>query len=114
MKLAKIAFELRTVLQLDFFRINYELNKEIVLVQTFLRFSLMIFQTILKKSIDPVYINGSPKHCLMYAGDIILLSTSAEGLQSKLNVLEKYCEKLVSYSNPRLNKNSGTQQSRQT
>ena len=45
----------------------------------------------LEKSYDPVLLNDKPLHCLMYADDIVLLSTSAVGLQAKLNILEKYC-----------------------
>ena len=30
-------------------------------------------------------------HCLMYADDLILLSTTPNGLQSKLDILDKYC-----------------------
>ena len=30
--------------------------------------------------------------CLMYADDIVIFSTSPEGLQNKLNVLGKYCD----------------------
>ena len=40
---------------------------------------------------DPVYINSHPVLSLMYADDIILLSTSAKGLQSKLDKLNDYC-----------------------
>ena len=29
--------------------------------------------------------------CLMYADDMVIFSTSPEGLQNKLNSLEKYC-----------------------
>ena len=37
----------------------------------------------LEKSSDPVILNDKPIHCLMYANDIILVSTSAPGLQEK-------------------------------
>jgi hypothetical protein len=36
-----------------------------------------------EKSSDPVILNDKPIHSLMYADDIILLSTSAPGLQKK-------------------------------
>lgn len=42
-------------------------------------------------SADPVFLNSNPINCLMYADDIILLSSSADGLQQKLNILQKYC-----------------------
>ena len=37
----------------------------------------------LTDSPDPAYINDKPLNCLMYADDIVLLSTSATGLQDK-------------------------------
>jgi hypothetical protein len=45
----------------------------------------------LQNSADPVLLNNTPLHCLMYADDVILLSTSPEGLQQKTNILEQYC-----------------------
>jgi hypothetical protein len=36
-------------------------------------------------------INGKPIPCLMYADDIVILSTSKKGLQAKLNNLDTYC-----------------------
>jgi len=41
---------------------------------------------------DPIFANTRPVHCLMYADDIILLSSSAQGLQQKLNRLNEYCK----------------------
>ena len=46
----------------------------------------------LSKTPDPVFVNGIPLHCLMYADDIVLLSTSASGLQEKLNKLNDFCQ----------------------
>ena len=45
----------------------------------------------LKHSEDPVSINDQDLHCLMYADDIVLLSTSPNGLQKKLDILQNYC-----------------------
>ena len=50
------------------------------------------FPNYLEKSLDPVYLDKKAIHCLMYADDIILLSTSAAGLQEKLNLLDKFCQ----------------------
>jgi hypothetical protein len=36
-------------------------------------------------------LNKTPLSCLLYADDIILLSSSAEGLQASLEKLSKYC-----------------------
>ena len=45
----------------------------------------------LQNSKDPVILNSKSVHCLMYADDVILLSTSASGLQDKLDTLDKFC-----------------------
>ena len=41
---------------------------------------------------DLVFVNDLPLNCLMYADDIVLLSTTPAGLQDKLNKLHKFCE----------------------
>ena len=46
----------------------------------------------LNDSLDPVFINDLPLNCLMYADDIVLLSTTPAGLQDKLNKLHRFCE----------------------
>jgi hypothetical protein len=46
----------------------------------------------LERAFDPITLNGRSIHCLMYADDIILLSSSANGLQEKLDILSKYCQ----------------------
>ncbi len=45
----------------------------------------------LEETSDPVTLNTSNVHCLMYADDIVLMSTSAAGLQEKLDCLDTYC-----------------------
>ena len=46
----------------------------------------------LSECVDPVDVNGNILQCLMYADDIVLLSTSSEGLQQRLNVLNIFCQ----------------------
>ena len=46
----------------------------------------------LEWAFDHITLNGSYIHCLMYADDIILLSSSANGLQEKIYILSKYCK----------------------
>lgn len=41
-----------------------------------------------RQTIDPIVLNSRPVHCLMYADDIVLLSSSSVGL----NMLEKFCQ----------------------
>lgn len=40
---------------------------------------------------DPVKLQNKYLHCLLYADDVVILSESATGLQTKLNKLENYC-----------------------
>ena len=47
----------------------------------------------LRDTPDSVKLNSNPVHCLLYADDIVLLSSSAKGLQSKLDKLNMYCKK---------------------
>ena len=46
----------------------------------------------LDNSSDSIILNERILNCLMYADDLILLSTSAQGLQAKLDILDKYCK----------------------
>ena len=46
----------------------------------------------LQETPDFVSLNGRPVHFLMYADDVILLSKTAAGLQSKIDILNHYCE----------------------
>ena len=48
--------------------------------------------TYLSSSQDPVYLNEKRLDCLMYADDVILVSSSAVGLQQKLNLLQTFCD----------------------
>ena len=41
---------------------------------------------------DPVDILGQRVNCLMYADDIVLLSTSKQGMQNSLDKLQEYCK----------------------
>ena len=42
---------------------------------------------------DPIVVDHTPIHCLIYADDLVVMSTSAEGLQQCLNKLATYCNK---------------------
>ena len=46
----------------------------------------------LSSSSDPIYLNNKRLNSLMYDYDFILLSSSATGLQAKLDVLQAFCE----------------------
>jgi hypothetical protein len=45
----------------------------------------------LDSSYYPVVLNKTPLSCLLYADDMILLFSIAEGLQASLEKLSKYC-----------------------
>ena len=40
---------------------------------------------------DPIVVDHTPINCLIYADDLVIMSTSAEGLQECLNKLATYC-----------------------
>jgi hypothetical protein len=42
---------------------------------------------------DQVYLNNEPLSCLLYADDLVLLSSSQRGLQNCLNKLATFCDK---------------------
>ena len=42
---------------------------------------------------DPIVVDHTPINCLIYADDLVIMSTSAEGLQECLNKLATYCNK---------------------
>ena len=46
----------------------------------------------LSECLDPDNVNVNTLQCLMYADDIVLLSTSSEGLQQRLNILNEFCQ----------------------
>jgi hypothetical protein len=54
-----------------------------------------IFIDDIQKELDssyyPVMLNKPPLSCLLYADDMIVLSSSAEGLQASIEKLSKYC-----------------------
>jgi hypothetical protein len=48
----------------------------------------------IEDSIDPVLLHNKPLNCLLYADDLVLLSSSAKGLQTSFDKLQKYCKDL--------------------
>ena len=47
--------------------------------------------TYLQESPDTVFLNNIPLQCLIYADDIVLLSSLSEGLQKRLDGLRIFC-----------------------
>ena len=53
-----------------------------------------LFNELRKENCDPVSLNDTDYfNALAYADDIVILSTTAKGLQKALDITEKYCEK---------------------
>ena len=46
----------------------------------------------MKSNTDLPYLDKQPIECVMYADDLVLLSTSESGLQKSLNGLNKFCK----------------------
>ena len=44
------------------------------------------------KGSDSPFLNNREIPCLLYADDLVLMSPSPEGLQSKIDALNKYCK----------------------
>ena len=42
---------------------------------------------------DPIVVDHSSINCLIYADDLVIMSTTAEGLQKCINILATYCDK---------------------
>ena len=42
---------------------------------------------------DPAHLNNTNINALLYADDMLLLSTSEQGLQKAINILQTYCKK---------------------
>ena len=51
----------------------------------------MIYLKFFYDDVDSPKLNGIHVHCLMYADDLVLISLTEDGLQNKLNKLNKYC-----------------------
>lgn len=41
---------------------------------------------------DPINLNNQKINCLLYADDVVIMSSSHEGLQCKLNKLQSFCD----------------------
>lgn len=51
------------------------------------------FVSYVSNSKEPAKLNNLPVNCLLYADDLVLLSSSKEGLQNSINKLSSYCKK---------------------
>jgi hypothetical protein len=58
----------------------------------------------IEDSIDLILLNNKPLNCLLYADDLVLFSTSAKGLQTRLDKLQKYCKDWCLKVNPNTTK----------
>ena len=88
----------------DFFPIQLGVKQGDNLSPNLFKIFINDLPSLLENTPDPVILNDKPVNCLMYADDIILLSTTAEGLQAKLNILGMYCDDWCLTVNPQKTK----------
>ena len=74
------------------FPIKYGVRQGDNLSPNLLKIFINDLPTYLEKASDAVKLQYENLDCLMYADDIVIFSTSPEGLQNKLNLLENYCD----------------------
>jgi hypothetical protein len=71
----------------DFFSVHLGVKQGDNLNPNLFKIFINDLPSYLDKSLDPVYLDEKPIHCLMYADDIVLLSSTPQVLQTKLNSL---------------------------
>lgn len=76
----------------DFFKSKVGVRQGDVMSTNFFKIFINDLPDYLNDSPDPVFIRDLPLNCLMYADDIVLLSTTSTGLQEKLNKLHEFCQ----------------------
>ena len=76
----------------DFFSSNIGVHQGDVLSPNLFNLYINDVVTALNSHCDPVYLNNYKIDCLLYADDLVLLSSSEKGLQESVNVLDKYCK----------------------
>ena len=76
----------------DFFKINMGVRQGDNLSPNLFKIFINDLPEYLEQTQDPVILDSQKINCLMYADDVILLSSSADGLQSKLDKLNVYCK----------------------
>ena len=84
----------------DNFPINLGVNQGDNLTPSFFKISINDLPDYIEDSIDPILLNNKPLNCLLYADDLVLFSTSAKGLQTRLDKLQKYCKDWCLKVNP--------------
>ena len=76
----------------DHFPINLGVNPGDNLSPNLFKISINDLPDYIEDSIDPILLNNKPLNYLLYADDLVLYSTSAKGLQTRLDKLQKYCK----------------------
>ena len=76
----------------NFFKSEIGVRQGDVLSPNFFKKFVNDLPSYLSECPDPVNVNGNHLLCLMYAGDIVLLSTSSEGLQQRFDGLYIFCK----------------------
>ena len=84
----------------DNFPINLGVNQGDNLSPNLFKISINDLPDYIEDSIDPILLNNKPLNCLLYADDLVLYLTSAKGLQTRLDKLQKYCKDWFLKVNP--------------
>ena len=84
----------------DFFPIKVGVKQGDNLSPNLFKIFINDFPDYIENCPDQVLLNDKPIHCLMYADDIILLFSTAKGLQAKLDILDSYCNDWCLTVNP--------------
>jgi hypothetical protein len=68
------------------------------------KFFINDFPKLLEEKTDSVTLDNTKIPCLLFADDLVLFSNTKEGLQSKLDILNDYCEEWCLGINPKKTK----------
>ena len=77
----------------DQFQTSVGVKQGCILSPLFFNVFLSDLPNIFDSDCDPVQLDKSKLHCLLYADDMIIISESAHGLQRALDKLHDYCDK---------------------
>ena len=84
----------------DHFPINLGVKQGDNLTPNLFKIFINDLSDYIEDSIDPIWLNNKPLNCLLYADDLVLFWTSAKGLRTRLDKLQKYCKDWCLKVNP--------------
>jgi hypothetical protein len=68
------------------------LDRVDILIPNLFKIFIYDLPTNFKETPNPAIINNRKIDCVLYADDVIIMSTSQDGLQCKLNMLQALCD----------------------